>query len=576
MSRKMNKRLPWALALLLMGGCCFAVREHIDQTVCDAAGRPRDLLSTDEADKAVSTSASTSTFADREKSVDTKLPAPRTLPERLTPPKELPGADAPPIKLPGVDQPKERTQAIDRLYPALPAFSPEVQAEPGPDGLPLTLTDLQKLALANSPKVRQASAHVEAARGAAIQAGLYPNPKVGFEQDTAGTTGGPGYLGGFIEQTIVTGGKLKLAVAAAAMDLLNAQIALRRAEVDLMTDVRAGYFAVLVAEQNLKVSRALARFTDEVFRIQVEQVKGAQAAAYEPMQLRVLAMQARSNLVQARNRYTAAWKQLAATLGLSAMPPTQLTGSVDMPIPLYRYEPVLAQVLSVHTDVATAENGIRKARYALRLAQLAPVPDVGVRVMVQRDFTGPPFEIAPSVAVSVPVPTWDRNQGNIIQQQGGLVHATEESHRVRNDLTGKLAEAFERYENNRIILDYYRTMILPDQVRAYQGVYLRHQQEPDKVSFGDIINAQQILATTISTYLTVLGAQWTAVVDVANLLQLDDLYQHGQQETHGLAPVPDLDQLLHLPCCHPCSPWPEAHRQPGDGHWPNAAPPARK
>ena len=86
--------------------------------------------------------------------------------------------------------------------------------------------------------------------------------------------------------------------------------------------------------------------------------------------------------------------------------------------------------------------------------------------------------IAASVVVGVPVPVWDKNQGNILQAQAAVERLKEEGHRVRTELTSGLAEAFERYENNRVVLGYYRDRILPDLVRFYQGVYERYQREP--------------------------------------------------------------------------------------------------
>ena len=183
-----------------------------------------------------------------------------------------------------------------------------------------------------------------------------------------------------------------------------------------------------------------------------------------------------------------------------------------------------------------------------------------------------PFVVSPSVQVSVPVPVWDQNKGGVIQAQGQLLRAVEEAHRVRDDLTGRLAEAFERYENNRLLVELYRTRVLPDQVRAYRGVYERHQQEPAQVSFGDIVTAQQTLATTITTYVTTLGAMWTAVVDVSGLLQTNDLFQVGLEPlpTVCVAPVPDLEHLPLLPCCHPCSPLPDPALKGANGQWPPA------
>jgi len=71
----------------------------------------------------------------------------------------------------------------------------------------------------------------------------------------------------------------------------------------------------------------------------------------------------------------------------------------------------------------------------------------------------------------------------------------------------------------------------------------------DTVSFGDVVTAQQTLAGFIATYITALGAQWTAVVDVANLLQTDDLFGLGQIEQ--FAPIPDLRRLLPESCPPP-------------------------
>jgi cobalt-zinc-cadmium efflux system outer membrane protein len=445
--------------------------------------------------------------------------------------------------------------------------------------------------MSNSPLLRQAVANVEAARGAAIQAGAYPNPQVGFEQDTIYTAGSPGYQGAFVDQKIITGDKLQLARAAATMDLKNAELALRRAETDLMAKVRGGYYAVLVAQENERVSRELARFTTDIYQIQVEQVtKGGISAPYEPLQLRALAVQSRAALVTARNRYTSAWKQLVASLGLPGMPPTELAGRVDAALPVFDHDFVLNYALGHHTDVLAARNTLLKAQYNLRLARQTPIPDVDVRVMLQKDYTGTPFNIDPSVQVYFPLPVWDRNQGGIIQAQGNLVNSSEEEHRVRSDLTTRLADAFERYSTNRILLGYYRDQILPDLMRSYRGLYTRYQLElvpgaipganappggvaaPTPPQFADVVVGQQNLVAAVVTYVQTLGQAWQAVVDVADLLQTDDIYRVGNEvfPTECVAPLPDIAAFPALPCGHPCSPLQDPALKGADGQWPSA------
>jgi outer membrane protein, heavy metal efflux system len=577
--------------LLLAGGCCFPVGQKIDGVVCDTAARPVDLQPMPANQASVPralphTKVEPATYEEpvMPRTVDA---APNVLKgDRLQIPDALlPGGPIPRIQLPADEKNPKRKEVLDKLYPAMPATGGNVQPATGPEGRPLTLADLQRLALSNSPNFRQAAANVEATRGAAVQAGAYPNPSIGFQEDTVGTAGGPGYVGGFLNQVIKTGNKLQLQRAAATMDLRNAELALKRAKTDLTHTIRGDYYQVLVAQENVRVSRALADFTSAVYDIQVKNVRlGGFAAPYEPMQLRVLAWQAQAALVQARNRYTGAWKQLAAAMGLPGMHPTELAGRVDTPIPVYDHAAVLARALQSHTDVLTAENTLTQARFRLKLAQVQVVPDVTVNVVLQKDYTGPPFGFVYSLQAGVPVPIFDRNQGGIYQAQSLVVQASEESHRVRDDLTTRLAVAFEAYENNRVLLRIYRDKILPDQVRAYRAIYDRYQKEAQPAlppgvpvsatpAFSDVVVAQQNLAQSIATYVQTLGATWQAVADVADLIQTDDLFQLGFA---GACPekvdVPDLANLPGLPCMHPCSPVPDPQLKTGDGPWPSAAP----
>jgi cobalt-zinc-cadmium efflux system outer membrane protein len=459
-------------------------------------------------------------------------------PPRLVIPPGLPGVDAPPItKFP--EDPAQKKRYIQELFPPLPSAPQLVPAAPGPEGRPMTLADLQRLAAIYSPAIKSAEAAVEAAKGAAKQAGAYPNPTFFFEQDTVGTGPG-GYEGLGFNQVVKTANKLKLQQAAAMMDLLNARLALKRAYTDLAYQVRTNYFAVLVAREGVKINAALYDFTDEIYRVQVELVEGALAAPYEPMQLRPLAIQARFNLVQAQQQYLASWKQLAATLGLRDMPPTELAGRVDMPVPVFEYNDVLARVVARHTDVLTALNSIQRARFNLELAKVTPVPDVTVNFLLQKDYTAPPNLLVHSLQFGFPVPIFDQNLGGIKQAEGQLVQAMAGPEQARNTLTTSLADAYNRYVANRENVDITMQQIR-DQVRAYRNLYARRQSDPASVGFGDVVTAQQTLAGYIASYVTALGLQWTAVNDVANLLQIDDLFQTGPKQE--VAPVPDLKQL---------------------------------
>jgi cobalt-zinc-cadmium efflux system outer membrane protein len=419
---------------------------------------------------------------------------------------------------------------------------------PGPNGRPYTLADLQELAAVNSPQLRQAAFDVEAARGNLDQARAYPNPTVGYEAGPNNNNTATGTQGLFIDQVIKTGGKLKLQAAAAEIDLRNAELALRRTRSDLATRVRTAYYNLLVAQETVRVNRALARFTDEIYRLQADLLGGGFAASHEPAALVAQAYAIRLAYKQAIANYAYVWKQLVATLGLPQLSLSAVEGRVDRLIPYYEYDAVLVHVLRSHTDVLTARNTLERARYGLKLAQVTPLPDIEVRADLWKEFTVPPFNNFHSVSVSVPLPVLDQNRGNIRAAAASLLRGSEEPHRVAVTLTNGLATAYAAYKTNLDAVDYYRRYILPNQVRYYRGVFERRKIDPS-AAFADLVAAQQSLTAGVTAYLGVLGQLWTAVVNVADLLQTDDLYQLGKPLE--LPELPDVEALHAWPCPHP-------------------------
>src|SRR5262245_14737350 len=124
----------------------------------------------------------------------------KPLGERLELPADLPGSNAPVITLPDLKPGNEqaRKEAIDRHFPELPPLPELPLLPPGPDGQPVSLVTLEQMALGSSPVIRQASAAVDAARGVAIQAGLCPNPRVGYQGDAINESSTAGQQGAFI------------------------------------------------------------------------------------------------------------------------------------------------------------------------------------------------------------------------------------------------------------------------------------------------------------------------------------------------------------------------------------------
>ncbi len=564
--------------LLLLSGCIYNTRSRVDQSVGELGSHAYDQQppaqvippiapptapvvpspNTGASAPLQATDVRTVAWLQREPSMNLVAadqqpasPEPATMPALrprldLKIPPEVPGSEARRIEL--SRDPSVKQRQIEALYPFLPPLLTEPAPLPGPDGRPFTLSDLQQIAVVNSPKLKQAASDVEAARGTMMQAGAYPNPTLSYQFNPSSNGSTPGDDGVGIDQTIKTAGKLRLQSAAAEMALHNAELALKKARSDLSTQVRNAYFAVLVAKETVRVNKALAHFTDEVYQLQANLLMGGFAAPYEPAALRAQAFAARLAYRQSIQIYIYSWKQLAATINVRQLPLSEVAGRVDATIPYYDYDAILAYVLRNHTDVLTAQNGIEAARYNLKMAQVTPIPDVDFNLGVAHDYSVAPHQTSPTLTLGIPLPVWDRNKGAVVAAEAGLVRASEEPHRVEMNLTNNLATAYMGYKTNLEALEYYRRYILPDQVRAYRGAYDRRQIDPN-AAFGDVVSAQQTLAADVTTYLQTLAQVWTSVTSVADLIQTDDLFEFARPQ--AVPALPDLEHLEPLPCCHP-------------------------
>lgn len=457
-------------------------------------------------------------------------------------PPELPGTQTPDLIAPLRDKldPQAYQEELKRLYPEPSAIPSNAIAMPDPAGGVSALESLHELARQNHPGLKAAVANVEVARGLMIQAGLPPNPSVGYQADTVRTINTPGYHGAYLQQTVVTAQKLGLAAEAAAVDYANAMVEQRKTWVTVMTEIRRAYFDVLAARQRMVLASAFFDLTHRAYEAQIQLVTAGEAAPYEPLQLRVILTQARASVIKSQQESIAAWRRLGAAVGCPDLQATPIDGRIDCSVPAIQYEEALARMNAVHTDLEMAENAVRKQQTLVELADRQVIPDVNVGFVLQRDYTFEPGTTTYNLMLGGDLPVLNRNQGNRIARRAEAVRASQQVQNTRNTLTASLANAFGKYEANRQLAESFQSEALRDQVRAYRGVYQRYLADPASVSFNDVIVAQQTVAQVLNQYLDILQSQWQSLVDIGELLQVDDLMELGPLSQ--VATVPDVTE----------------------------------
>ncbi len=348
----------------------------------------------------------------------------------------IPGADAPAVE-------------PDGCHPS----------EPAP-ATGLTLPELEQWALGHNPTLARAAAQLNAARGSYVQAGLYPNPVAGYLGNEVGNEGRAGQQGGFLSQEVVTAGKLLLSRNVAAHEIQRAELAWEAQRLRILTDVRSGFYDVLVAQLAVELTSKLASIGEASLKSAETLMKEQEVGRGDVLQARIESDSAKVLLERARNRYTGAWRHLAAVAGDAALEPRPLVGDVHDGLTPLLWDDALQRLLSQSPELAEAETDVARAQAILQRECAERYPNVDLQAAVQYDHAS--SDTFGGVQVGVPVPIYNRNQGNIRRAQADLTAAQRNVERVRLALQQRLARVFEDYANAIYQVEKFKQDILPN------------------------------------------------------------------------------------------------------------------
>lgn len=318
--------------------------------------------------------------------------------------------------------------------PPAPYAPPVVRTGPLPTVL--TLTQALEEAEARSPAAVAARAEVEAARGRLQQARLRFNPSLDVEvENFAGTGPYSGFNG--TETTVSVNQRLDLGGRRSArMTLAEAQLTVQEyrfaiARADLGLQVRNLFALGVAARDSLALARENEARAREVSRVARALVDAGKEPPLRGLRADAALAQATAALRAAEAEEEAARRSLAALFGM-ATPPVELVGSDLLPPPLVVSASQTLDVRLAEAERAIADAQLRQARTEGRLD-----PSVGVGVRQIRE-TGDRAFIA---SLSVPLPVFDRNQGNIAAARSDIQAAEARRNSVLANTQAAIANA---------------------------------------------------------------------------------------------------------------------------------------
>ncbi len=392
--------------------------------------------------------------------------------------------------------------------------TPIALAEPG-RAAPVGVDDFVRLAVEGNPRLMRANLAIDAARGRHLQAGLYPNPdvavnwdEIGDRQDSRGILTVPR-----VTQTIVTGKKLTLAQAVAAREVDQATLELLTERFAVVASVRAAFVEALALQRRAEILAELVKLAEDAVANGKNLLDAKQLARLDYIQLEVERERFRAELQSVRKELPGAYRRLAAVAGNHAIVPAAIVGSFDE-LPDYDPDTVREAVLASHPQVRSVKVAVERALAAVRRAEAEPIPNVAVSAGFVRQFENKSYDAA--VGVSMPVPMWNRNQGNIRAARAELGMAIQAVGQTENELAARIATAFQTYDSARERAGLYQKELIPRAEETYKLSLAAFKG--GQFEYLKVIQAQRAVAEARLEANRSLGEAWRAAAELSGLL----------------------------------------------------------
>ncbi len=391
-----------------------------------------------------------------------------------------------------------------------PAPTAAVEAAPG-----TTLEELVALAEASSPALRQAAAEVESMRGKAYQAGLYPNPVA---------SGGATQLAGdesqyfaALSQEIVTKRKLQLDQAAVCREVVQAEFRFVRTRFELLTAVRQGYFVTLAAQRRTEVLTRLVEIAGKSQQATLRLQEAGEGTRSDTLLFEIELEKAEVGLENAETKWRATEKQLVAILGLRDLQLNRIRGDLTESLEGVATQVLLDGFVPYNADVQFAEQEVERNRFLLQRAIVQPFPNVTI-------YGGYQYQVQPlhnmgMLQASVPLPFWNKNEGNIASANAQIFKAQATVEQVQNLIAKQMADAAGRYRIADQQARRYEQKIIP---KAREGVKIMQEGfAQGQFDFLRLLQTQRALVDANLGYIDALEARWAAAAELAGLAQIE-------------------------------------------------------
>ena len=384
----------------------------------------------------------------------------------------------------------------------------------GQSNLPLTLEQAISLTLSANPALRSAIQGIAIAEGARQQAALSPNPELSVLREGRSSLNSTETIQ--LSQVLEIGGKRGARVQLADQERLLAASDASIVRAALRADVTAAYLDALTAQEHMALATESLNLAGKASNAASRRVAAGKISPLEQIRSKMAEAGARLELSQAISDASLARRRLAAFWGADAPLEQPLltpeASLVDIPTLA-----ALQTRLDTSPQMQRARMQIQREEAQLGLAKAERTPDLTLTLGSKKDQQS---NLSQAVfGLSIPLPLFDRNQGNLLSAQRRIDKAKADAESEYLQASQALAQAHQRATLAQEQVDAMRKEILPAAQSAFDAAVTGF--ELGKFGFIDVLDAQRTLFQSRAQYLSALAARYRALAELERFVAIE-------------------------------------------------------
>jgi len=376
---------------------------------------------------------------------------------------------------------------------------------------PLTLKAALELAYGANAALSTARRELEAVAGSILQAGLRPNPRVEALIEDLRPENRLTAI--YYNQPLELGNKRPVRIAAAErrQDVVSAELNAMRAEI--RAAVMVAFFDVLVAQERFLLTQGLVELSQRATNAASKRVTAGKVSPVEETKARVAEASVRVELSQAATNLKMARKRLAAIWGNATPRFERAEGQVEALPALPALNDLTARLANA-PGLARAQLEVNRRQALVEVERSLRIPDVTLSLGGRRNNEAGLNQAL--LGVSLPIPIFNRNQGNILEALRRTDKARDELSGTEIRLNNEVAQALERLNVARQEIEVLQREILPGAQSAYDAATKGYIM--GKFSFLEVLDAQRTLFHAKSQYLRALAEAHRSAAEIERVL----------------------------------------------------------